>query len=116
MTDIKAKLTADRVSGRTMPLEIPDVGTIVIRALSRHEMMESGRRFDGDPLAQERYILSRAIVDPELAEHDIAAWQKGSAPGEINEVAKAVNAMSGIGPDAAKEQYKSLREGSEPGV
>lgn len=108
----KSKLLADRVTSHVGEVEIPGVGAVKFRALSRHEMIEAGKYADGDALAQERYILSRAMLDPALAEHEVAEWQKASIPGEINEVAKAINALSGIGPDAAKEQYKSLRDES----
>lgn len=108
----KSKLLTDRVTTTVGEHEIPGVGVVKFRALSRHEMIEAGKYGDGDNLKQERYILSRAMIDPELGEHDVAAWQKASVPGEINEVAKAINALSGIGPDAAKEQYKSVRDES----
>jgi len=98
----KEALLADRVTQRTAEVEIEGVGTITIRSLSRHEMIEAGRRFEGDTLGWERYTLSRAMVDPQMGEHDVAAWQKASPPGEINVVAMAVNKLSGIGQGADK--------------
>jgi hypothetical protein len=102
----KSKLLADRVTGTTGELDIPGVGTVRFRALSRHEMIVTSKIEDN--LAQERKILAAAMLDPVLGEDDVAAWQKCSPPGEINAVAKEINKLSGIGPDAAKEQYKSL--------
>jgi hypothetical protein len=104
----KSKLIADRVTATTGEVEIPGVGTVKIRALSRWEMMQASKKAGDDPLIQERYILACAMLDPVMGEDDVAAWQKSSVPGEINEVAKAVNKLSGIGPDSAKEQYKSV--------
>jgi hypothetical protein len=96
----KESLLADRVSDRTGDVEIEGVGTVVVRALSRWEMILGGKL--EDDLAQERFILSRAMVDPPMGEHDIAAWQKSSPPGEINAVAMKVNELSGIGKGADK--------------
>jgi len=104
----KSKLLTDRVTQNTGEHEIPGVGTVRFRALSRWEMIQASKMSEGDTLKQERFILSCAMVDPELNEDDVAAWQKSSPPGEINEIAKAINGLSGIGPDSAKEQYKSV--------
>lgn len=105
-----AKLTEDRVTGRTGEYEIDGVGVVKFRALSRMEMMIGGKI--DDTVKQERFILSAAMMDPPMTEADVAAWQKSSIPAEINEVAKRVNELSGITSGAAKEQYKSLRSES----
>lgn len=96
----KGTLLADRVTDRTADVEIEGVGTVTVRALSRHEMIQGGKLDDSE--AQERYILSKAMVDPPMGEHDVAAWQKASVPGEINAVAMKVNELSGIGQGADK--------------
>lgn len=96
----KELLLADRVTTRTAEVEIEGVGVVTVRALSRHEMIQGGKIDDRS--AQERYILSRAMVDPEMGEHDVAAWQKASIPGEINAVAMVVNELSGIKKGADK--------------
>jgi hypothetical protein len=97
----KSALLADRVSDKIAEVEIEGVGTVTVRALSRFEMIQGGKLAD-DPMAQERFILSRAMVDPQMGEHDVAAWQKSSIPGEINKVATVVNQLSGIGQGADK--------------
>ena len=102
----KNALTADRVTGVTGEVEIEGVGTITVRALSRHEMIQGGKIEDGE--AQERYILSCAMIDPVMGEHDIAAWQKNSIPGEINRVAAKVNELSGIGKGADKSSVPEV--------
>lgn len=104
----KSQLVADRVSGRTAEVEIEGVGTVTVRSLSRWEMIQAGKA--DDALAQERFILSRAMVDPEMGEDDIAAWQKGSPPGEINAVATVVNELSGIAQGAAKSGVPAVRD------
>lgn len=95
----KSALLADRVSDKTAEVEIEGVGTVTVRALSRWEMIQGGKLED---LAQERFILSKAMIDPPMGEHDVAEWQKCSPPGEINKVATVVNQLSGIGQGADK--------------
>jgi hypothetical protein len=104
----KSALFKSRVSTKTAEIKIPEVGTITVRALSRAEMLLANKSHEGDPLGWERYVLARAMVDPEMTEKDVQKWQEASLPDEINEVAKAVNHLSGIGPDVAKEAYKSV--------
>lgn len=96
----KSKLLADRVTAVTGHVDIPGVGRIIVRALSRHEMIEGGKK--GGDEASERYVLSCAMIDPEMNEDDIAAWQKSSPPNEINLVASKINELSGIGTGADK--------------
>jgi hypothetical protein len=109
----KTALTKDRVSLNTEVVEIPGVGDITVRGLSRFEFLVAQKKYPDDVLQQERFILAAALVDPAgLTEDDITAWQKASGPMEINAVATVVNRLSGIGKDAAKEAYKSVRDES----
>lgn len=96
----KAILLTDRFSDRTAEVEIEGVGTITVRALSRHEVLQATKKDDDE--AQERYIVAKAMVDPPMGEHDVAEWQKCSPAGEINRVANKVNELSGIGKGADK--------------
>lgn len=97
-------------------VEIPGVGTVRVRGLSRHEMLTAGRSESKGVEAMERIMLSYGMVDPQLGEDDVARWQKASPAAEIMPVVSKINELSGIGRDAQKEAYKSLRSGSEPGV
>jgi hypothetical protein len=108
MSDLKSKLLADRIRDNVSRVDIPGVGVVVIRTLSRAEFL-SASKLD-DTMAQERRILSLAMVEPALTEAEVGQWQASSPPGEINAIAMAVNTLSGIGPGAEKEQYKSVRD------
>jgi hypothetical protein len=70
------------IAGRSFPIgevEIEGVGTVTVRGLSRHEFIQAGKvREDKGEEQQERYLLSRCMVDPEMNEDDVAAWQKAS--------------------------------------
>lgn len=77
--------------------------TVTVRGLSRAEYVVATK--GDDQLQSERRLLALALVDPVMAEHDVAAWQK--LPGttmEINRVCMKVNELSGIGKDAAKSE------------
>jgi hypothetical protein len=97
----KEALLANRVADKVREIEIEGVGTVTVRALSRWEFIQAGKLKD-DPMQQERFILSRAMVDPVVGEDDVAAWQKNSPLGEINGIAMIINELSGIGSGADK--------------
>lgn len=106
----KELLTKSRIDGADHlgTVDIPDVGTITVRGLSRHEYIV-GQGYTEDPLKQERYLLSCAMVDPVMGEDDVAAWQKASDPQEINLVSLKVNELSGIGKGADKSAVAEVR-------
>lgn len=96
-------LTADRIStAELVDHEIPGLGWIQIRPLSRAEMIKAGQFGEGKTLEYERYTLSKAVVNPKVTEADVARWQNGSFPTEINAVAMKINEISGIGEGADK--------------
>ncbi|GAA2355339.1 hypothetical protein Cme02nite_69400 [Catellatospora methionotrophica] len=98
----KSKLLANRVEVATEDVEIPGVGTVHVRALSRFEVLLSQKKYPDDAMAQERFSLSTALLDPKLTEDEVGVWQRSSLPNEINAVSSVVNRLSGIGKDAAK--------------
>lgn len=104
--DLKSKLIADRVITKTEEYEIEGVGTIKFRALSRMEIIESGKI--DDHAEQERFILSKAMIDPQMSVDDVAAWQKASPGYEINYLAVAINRLSGLKKGAAKSDVPGV--------
>lgn len=97
-------------------VEIPGIGTVRVRGLSRHEMLTAGRLESKGVEAMERYMLHCGMVDPAIGEDDAARWQKVSPAGEIMPVVAKINELSGIGPGAQKEAYKSVRDEPDAGV
>jgi hypothetical protein len=96
-------------------VEIPGVGAVTVRGLSRYELLLAGKGQE-DVTVMEQRMLSMGMVDPEMTEQDIAEWQKCSPAGEIMPVVALINELSGVGRDVQKEAYKSLRDESGPGV
>jgi hypothetical protein len=97
----KNKLIKDRISSNTAEVEIPGVGKVVVRGLSRYELLLSGKNTE-DVTVIERRTLATALVDPRMSEADVEQWQKNSPASEIGPVTKAIQALSGLGEGAAK--------------
>lgn len=96
-------------------VEVPGVGTVRVRSLSRAEVMLLQKMAqDGeDPAAVERKMLSIALVDPALTEAEVGRWQRASIAGELEPVSDKVTALSGLDDDAAKAAYKEFE--ADPG-
>jgi hypothetical protein len=100
--------------GMTVPTEeyeIPGVGAIVLRGLTRLELAHV-LSLEGKMLKQEQASLSLAMVDPPMTEQDVAEWQKSSPGGLINDIATVINRLSGLGKGAAKSRVPA--DGDEP--
>lgn len=98
-------------------VEIPGIGTVRIRALSRQEVLDFRKRktADGDPLgddaaAFERALVSTAMVDPQLSEDDVRQWQAASDAGELEPVTEAIAELSGMNKGASKQAVKQFRD------
>lgn len=103
----KAALFAPRLPEEDF--EIPGVGTIRIRALTREEAL--GLRDRDLTVAQvELALLQAAMVAPALTGEEIVRWQKASPAGELEPVTAAILRMSGMAKSAPKEAMKSFRE------
>lgn len=97
----KNALTTPRL--KTDTHEIPDVGVVTFRGLSRWELLEANKRADrGGQVAMEQFMLSCAMLDPAMTEADVAEWQKAGPGGEVIPIQKKINVLSGIGKAAAK--------------
>lgn len=97
-------------------VDIPGVGTVRVRGLTRWELLTAGKQESKGPMAMERIMLHFGMVDPALTEDEAARWQKCSPAGELMPVLARINELSGIGKDVQKEAYKSLRSESGDGV
>jgi hypothetical protein len=109
------KLLAPRADTATgLPeddVEVPSMGTVRVRGLSREEVFETQKAKDTQ--AHERKILRLGMVDPVMTEGQAALWQKVSPAGEIEPVVDKIRALSGLDEGADKSDVRS--DGSEPG-
>lgn len=102
----KAALFVNRLPEKDV--EVPGVGTVRIRALSRAEVLNiRGKSFPIDEM--ERHLLSAALLEPKLTEGEVRKWQQASAAGELEPVTTEIMRLSGLEEAAAKEAVKQFR-------
>lgn len=83
-------------------VEIPGVGTVKARGLTRGEVNVLMGMKDIDQNTFDRFVLSRALVEPKMTENDVKAWQDVALPNEIGNVIEAVMKLSGLESGAEK--------------
>lgn len=89
-------------------VDIPGVGSVQVRPLSRAEALE----IQGVELGvaeMERRLLSLALLDPKLTEDEVAQWQANSPAGELQPVVLAITRLSGMEQSEPKEAVKQFR-------
>lgn len=87
-------------------LDVPGVGTVRIRGLSRAEILAAqALTADG---AMERFVVAAGLVDPQLTEDEVDVWRRNVTHGEVGLVFAVIEELSGLGEDAAKAEYKSV--------
>lgn len=95
-------------------VEIPGVGTVRVRGLTRAEaVMVSETK---GAAATERKTLALGLVDPVLTEAEAGQWQKASTAGELQKVSLRIAELSGMMPDSAKDAVRNFRDESESGI
>lgn len=94
-------------------VELEDVGTIRVRALSREEYADIREEFvdDDDEMVDAKgftdAIIAAATLDPAgMTAEDVRLWSKAASGGEMMKVQQAINELSGL--DDA-EGSKSVR-------
>jgi hypothetical protein len=104
--DVKAKLLTSRMP--TDEVEIPGVGTVTVRGLSRGEVFAIRKVANGDQDV-ERKTLARAMVEPEFTEDEAGQWQAASPAGELEPVTKRIQELSGLAEGADKSGVPEVR-------
>lgn len=102
----KAALLAARFG--VEPVEVPGVGMVQVRPLSRAEAHEL-RGQEMTEQEMEVRLLSLALVEPRLTDADVKAWQAVAPAGELDPVVKAILRLSGMEVQAAKAQFPEVR-------
>jgi hypothetical protein len=89
-------------------VEIPGVGTVRVRGLSRDEVLVVRKATDDAyldgprALTLERKLLAAAMLDPQLTEAEVGQWQKSAPAGELRPVVEKIQELSGMGEEAPK--------------
>ncbi|SRR6184192_252432 len=89
--------------------EIPDVGSVRVRALTHGEALQvAGVEQDRRDL--EAKVLSWAVIEPKLTEAEALVWIDNSPAGELTDLVKFVQQLSGLAEGAAKSGVLGVRE------
>ncbi len=102
--DLKERLFRPRCPERDV--ELPGVGTVRVRGLTRAEIVEISKAVN-DGKDMEPRSLSLAMVAPKLTEDEVRQLLAVAPFAEIELLTTAVNELSGIAGRADKEAYKS---------
>jgi hypothetical protein len=105
-------------------VEVPGVGTVRVRGLSRDEVVGIRKATDNDPatvdgkraLVLERKMIALAMIDPELSEADAGQWQRIAPAGELEPVTDKIQELSGLAEGATKSALPGAGERPGPGV
>jgi hypothetical protein len=98
---LKSRLAEDEV-------EVPGVGTVRVRGLSRLDVLELQRADRETPGLFERKMLALGMVDPELTEDEAEQWQRGSHKDEMEPVLDKISELSALNKGADTEAYKEF--------
>lgn len=79
-----------------------------VRGLTRAQVMQLRKVVD-KPI-YEPTVLAYGLVYPEMDTSQTAEWSRTAPAGEIEEVVEKIFDLSGMGSDAGKAAYKSVRE------
>lgn len=99
MTVSKEDLLAKRFG--VTEFDVPELGTFRIRPLTRAEALEIKDKEMPVAVAEQR-ILSRAVVDPELSEEDVAELQRNLPAGLLEPLVDRIASLSGMKKEATK--------------
>lgn len=97
----KSRLTEEEV-------DVPGVGAVRIRALSRTEAL-SLRGVEMPVEELERRLLAMALVDPVLTQEEVRQWQEASSAGELEPITRAIAELSGMETTAPKTAMRQFR-------
>lgn len=91
-------------------VELAEVGTVRVRALTRAEVFEISRALpeDGSAEAWEVAVLATGVVEPELSADDVAAWRASAQSAQVQAVYDAIIEMSGTRKGAAEAAERSF--------
>lgn len=90
-------------------VELPGVGTVRLRGLTRAQVMEISKGVNAGK-NMEPVALSWSLVDPELTVDEVCELFTVASFAEIQLLSTTVNELSGIAGLADKEAYKSTGE------
>jgi hypothetical protein len=89
-------------------VEIPGVGTVRVRGLTRAEAVEAKRAGD-DVAALEQKIIFFGLVDPPLSESEVESWYSSAPAGEVDLIVNTIVDISALEEGAPKSGVPEVR-------
>jgi hypothetical protein len=106
----KENLTSDEVLAED-DFETMTGRLIRLKGLSRTAVLKL--RKENPPDFEARTISAGLVAPgPEMTPKEVKAWQDKAPAGELDQVMDKITELSGLGPDAGKAAYKSVRDES----
>lgn len=93
----KSKLLTARP--KTKDVELPDVGTVKVRGLTKAEVQA---HTDEDGEVNEAGLIATGLVDPVLTIEEVVEWLTVAPVGDYADVMTAIRDLSGLNREAAK--------------
>jgi len=90
-------------------VNIPGVGTITVRAITRFEQMVFSKAAAGDVTVFDRKQLAAALIDPELSEDEVGRWMEAAPAGEISIIVGIIGELSGTDREVKALQREAFR-------
>ena len=87
-------------------VEVPGIGTVRVRGLSRAEA-NAIQKLTGTEKFEQK-ILAYGMVDPALTEDEVARWLRAASYGELEPVVARIGELSGLMDDSAKKAVEEL--------
>lgn len=103
----KAKLFEPRLPTQTV--NIPNVGEITVRGITRFEQMVFSKAAAGDVTVFDRKQLAAAVVEPDLTEDEVQRWMEAAPAGEISIVVGIIGELSGTDREVKALQREAFR-------
>lgn len=93
-----------------LDVEVPEIGTIRIRGLSRSESLRS---VDFESAEREAQVLAWGILEPPLTADEAQTWRDNVTPAVANAVIHEILMLSGMldPPKAVRDAKRSFPEG-----
>lgn len=101
MTYLDKAALFKRTATKQADVEVPDVGTVRVRALTRAEALGM-TGLKGGPAVLERKLLAAGMVDPAITEDEAEQWQQSASADAIRAVSDAIATLSGMFEGAQK--------------
>lgn len=95
--------------GAKLDVEIPDVGTVTVRGLTRAEVKAANEYPEDD---RDLHYLAAGMVDPKMTIDEVKQWLDAAPASDYVVVMRAIAELSGIDEGAQKSSVPGVRRRS----